>query len=95
MNIVKKILATGFSAALMLGVTGCWYKPINITGVDVKPDEVKVGTSKCVYIFFFPIGKCTMGEAVKNGGLTQVQTADIKYFNILFYGSKTVEVRGK
>ncbi|WP_082942655.1 MULTISPECIES: TRL domain-containing protein [unclassified Helicobacter] len=41
------------------------------------------------------MGKCTVGKAIENGGLTQVQAVDYKAFYTFIYNSSTVEVRGK
>ncbi|WP_158656997.1 TRL domain-containing protein [Helicobacter aurati] len=58
---------------------------------------MKQSKAACRSIFFIPVsfGKCTIGKAAENGGLKQIQSVDYKYFNILIYSSKTVEVRGK
>lgn len=81
---------------LAMLMTGCSYGPGLVTGVEVNPKDAKIGTAACRRILFLiPIGKCTISQAVKNGGLSQIQSVDYKYFNVGFYSSKTVEVRGK
>ncbi|RDU67003.1 hypothetical protein CQA53_01695 [Helicobacter didelphidarum] len=95
MNILKKVLLVGVSVASLAFMAGCSYGPGLISSVDVKPEEAKIGKAACRSIFFIPFGKCTIGKAAENGKLSQIQSVDYKYFNILIYSSKTVEVRGK
>lgn len=95
MKLLKK-LAVASLIALPLFVSGCWYKPLNITGVEVKPEEAKYGTARCVWILGFgPFGKCTIGKAAENGKITAIQSADTKYLFLGVYMSKVLEVRGK
>lgn len=92
---MKKVFLGGIMGLAML-MTGCSYGPGLISNAEVKPNEAKIGKAACRTILFsIPFGKCTIAKAVENGGLTQIQSVDYKYFNILIYSSKTVEVRGK
>lgn len=95
---MNNILTLTLSIALgIMAMTGCAvYNPIQATNAEVPINEVKIGTATCRNFFWLiSIGKCTLGDAIEKGKITQVQSADREYFSIWFYSSNTIEVRGK
>ena len=54
---------------------------------DVKPS--KVGTAEARGIVLYATGDCSLGTAMKNGGITKVHHVDYEVFTILGLYSKT------
>lgn len=66
------------------------------TNVSVKAEEARYGESVCRWIFGFQSSGCSVDEAIKKAGITQVQTINYNFFNVYpFYNSQTISVRGK
>lgn len=95
---MTKIVSLIFAITLgVMVMTGCAvYTPLQATNAEVPPAESKKGVASCRSFFgLVKIGKCTIAEAIEDGKITQVQSVDREYFNILFYKSSTIIVRGK
>ncbi len=67
-----------------------------VTNVAVPSAEAKNGESTCRWIFGFRVQGCSIDDAIKKAGVTQVQTLNIEAFNFLYlYQSQTISARGK
>lgn len=66
------------------------------TNVPVAKEEAKYGESVCRWVFGIQFGGCSVDEAIKKAGITQVQTINYHFFQFApFYNSQTIGVRGK
>ncbi len=93
---MRKIFSIVFLGLLVGVFTGCSvYYPSLVTNAEVPAGQEKIGKSTCRSLLGITFGKCMIAEAVKNAGITQVQSVDQQTFNILIYASKTTIVRGK
>ena len=65
------------------------------TNIEVKANEARHGESVCRWVFGIRYKDCSVDEAIKKAGITQVQTINYDFFNSWFYNSQTISVRGK
>ncbi|MGX2982195.1 TRL domain-containing protein [Helicobacter sp. 23-1045] len=65
------------------------------TNVEVKPNEAKYAESTCRWVFGIRFKGCSVDEAIREAGITQVQTINYDFFHIGVYNSQTIGVRGK
>ena len=103
---MKKILGVMGIAIALFALTGCATSiPVGqlYTGVKLpttatsNTNATKTGTATCSSVLsLIAVGDCSIETAAKNGGITQIQSADLEVNNILgIYGSYTTIVRGQ
>ena len=66
-----------------------------VTNVAVSSAEAKYGESTCRWIIGIRVNSCSVDDAIKKAGITQVQTVNIDGFSLWFYQSQTISARGK
>lgn len=66
------------------------------TNIPVKQNESRYGESVCRWAFGFQFQKCSVDDAIKKTGITQVQTINYHFFKVPpFYDEQTIGVRGR
>lgn len=93
---MRKIVSMALVAVMAVFFVACASATTPFaTNVPVKHNEAKYGESVCRWIFGFQHSKCSVDEAIKKAGVTQVQTINYSFFHAPFYSSQTISVRGK
>lgn len=93
---MKKIISIIIIAVSIFGFMACASATTPFaTPVAVKANEAKYGESVCRWVLGFQIKDCSTDEAIREAGITQVQTINYSFFHAPFYSSQTIGVRGK
>lgn len=93
---MKTLVLSFITALVAVGFTACNSIVMPYaTNVAVKSGEAKHAQSVCRWILGFRVNGCSADDAIRKGEITQVQTINIDHFNIWFYASQTISVRGK
>ncbi len=82
------------AAAFFFG--GC-YSAVSpaVTNVSVTAKEAKVGTAVCRWIVGLKAKDCSVDEAAKVAGITQIQAVETRMVFYPFVRLQTITVRGK
>ena len=93
---MKKIIFIMIMVVSIFGFMACASATTPFaTPVAVKASEAKYGESVCRWVLGFQIKDCSTDEAIREAGITQVQTINYSFFHAPFYSSQTIGVRGK
>lgn len=94
---MRKIISTAAVAVMAFMLVACSSATTPFaTNVPVAPNEARYGESVCRWVFGFQSSSCSVDDAIKKAGITQVQTINYNFFNVYpFYNSQTISVRGK
>lgn len=81
-------------AALLLG--GCYSANlVEVTNVSVTAKEAKVGTAVCKWIVGLKAKDCSVDEAAKAAGITQIQAVETRMVSYPFVKLQIITIRGK
>ncbi len=86
---MKKVISMAAVAVMAFVFVACSSATTPFaTNVPVTQKEARYGESVCKWIFGFQHTTCSVDEAIKKAGITQVQTINYNFFNVYpFYNS--------